>query len=257
MPDTTAPTKTPPPQIEHIYTTPFCARLHDRVRPAVAMILQNDASIAKGPPLFHKYARAVFGAQDPAAAQYSNGAPAPDSIYNQSPASSMALQQMSYLVSPVAQNLIAAQKLLTDDGYAKPTGNPEADAKLAEIKDKLLQAIAFQSASLDLINGFVTTQQMGELQHAGEEYIASIGNGTDLSKPIVQETPGPLQDPNAPGLSQNPYNVDPAAIPGLAVGYNPLSRIVDGMGWLQGETTTRENAAATSITTALQECNKQ
>ncbi|MBV8284262.1 MAG: hypothetical protein JO175_06400 [Candidatus Eremiobacteraeota bacterium] len=254
--DTPAPARTPPPQIEHIVTTAFCARLHDRVRPAVAMILQNDRSIAKSKPLFKKYARGVLGAQDPASAQYSNGAPPPDSVYATSPETNMALQQMSYLVSPIAQNVLAAEKLLTDDEYLKPTGNPDGDKKLAQIKDQLLQTIAFQSASLDLINGWVTTQQMGQLQHAGEEYIASISNGTDLSKPLIQQSPGPLQDPNAPGLSQNPYNVDPAAIPGLSVGFNPLSRIVDGIGWLQTETTKRENTAATTITAALQGCNK-
>jgi hypothetical protein len=247
-------TPTPPPEIYHVVTTAFCARLHDRVRPAVGMILENDQTIVKSEPLFKKYARGAFSAQDPAEGTHSeSGGPPPDSIYAQSSETSMALQQMSYLVSPVAQNLIAAQKLLGDE-LTKPTGNPADDAKLAQIKDQLLETIAFQSASLDLINGFVTTQQMGELQHAGEEYIAAI-SGNDLSKQPIQQSPGPLQDPNAPGLPQNPYNVDLLAIPGLAVGYNPLTRIVGGLQWVQSETTKRENAAATSITAALKECN--
>jgi hypothetical protein len=250
---TSSPQRTPPPEIYHVVTTPFCARLHDRVRPAVGMILENDGTIAKSEPLFTKYARGAFAAHDPAAGNFSNGAPPPDSIYAQSSATSMALQQMSYLVSPIAQNLISAQKLL-GDALTQPTGNPADDAKLVQIKNQLLEAIAFQSASLDLINGFVTTQQMGELQHAGEEYISEI-SGNDLEKQPVQQTPGPLQDPNAPGLPQNPYNVDLAAIPGLAVGYNPLTRIVGGLHWVQGETTKRENTAATSITTALKECH--
>ena len=46
---------TPPPEIYHVVTTALCARLHDRVRPAVAMILQNDATIGKSPPLFKTY----------------------------------------------------------------------------------------------------------------------------------------------------------------------------------------------------------
>jgi hypothetical protein len=246
-------TPTPPPEIYHVITRPFCARLHDRVRPAVGMILENDQTIAKSEPLFKKYARGAFGAQDPAINPQTGGGPPPDSIYAQSNETSMALQQMSYLVSPIAQNLIAAQKLLGDE-LTKPTGNPADDVKLQQIKNQLLETVAFQSASLDLINGFVTTQQMGELQHAGEEYIASI-SGNDLSKQPIQQTPGPLQDPNAPGLPQNPYNVDLAAIPGLAVGYNPLTRIVDGLHWVQAETTKRENAAATSITAALKGCN--
>jgi hypothetical protein len=252
-----APQRTAPPEIYHVVTTPFCAKLHERVRPAVAMILENDKTIAKSPPMFNRYARGAFNAQEKAAGNFSNGAPAPDSIYARSPETSMALQQMSYLVSPIAQNIITAQKLLTAADMTESTGNPGDDKKLQQIKNQLLETIAYQNASLDLINGFVTTQQMGELQHAGEEYINAL-NQTDISatKPLVRLTPGPLQDPNAPGIQQSPYSVDLAAIPGLAVGYNPLTRIVDGLHWVQAETAKREDAAGSSITNALSECNK-
>jgi hypothetical protein len=247
---------TPPPQIYHIVTTPLCARLHERIRPAVAMILQNDRSIAKSPPLFKKYQVAVFGGIDPA--NNPRGTPAPssnDSINNSSPATRMALQQMSYLVSPIAQGLLGAQDLLSDADLLKPTGNPSDDQQLAKIKAQLLETLSFQSASLDLINGFVATQQMGELQHAGEEYLNTIAGNNESSKPIQQPaSPSPLQDPNAPGLPQNPFSVDPTAIPGLAVGYNPLSRIEDGMQWLHDETMKRENAAAATVNSALAEC---
>ena len=37
----------------------------------------------------------------------------------------MALQQMSYLVIPIARNLIAAQTLLDDVKLVTPTGNPD------------------------------------------------------------------------------------------------------------------------------------
>lgn len=250
-----APQRTPPPQIIRIVTTSFCARLRDHVRPAVAMILQNDQTIAKSPPLFKRYARGAFASQDSASGNFSNGAPsATDSIYNQSPETSLALQQMSYLVNPIAQNVIAAQKLL-DDLESKMTGNPNDDRELLRIKSQLLAAIAGQSASLDLINGFVATQQMGELQHAGTEYIASI-QGTGTTTAIAHETPNPLQDPNTPGLAPNPYTIDLTAVPGLSVGYNPLSRIIEGLKWVQQETARRENDAATSITSALAVCAK-
>jgi hypothetical protein len=251
--------QTPPPQIYHVVTTALCARLRERIRPSVAMILQNDTRIAKGGPLFKRYQRGALTAQDPANAQFGTGAPpSSDSVYNHSPETDMALQQMSYLVLPIARNLIAAQTLLDDTKLIEPTGNPADDAALAKIKSQLLDTIAFQSASLDLINGFVATQQMGELQHAGQEYIGEIGGqetpGT--RSPVVKLTPNPWQDPNTPGLSPNPYNFDPATIPGLAVGYNPLSRIVDGLEWLRSETQKREDTAGKTITAALSECGK-
>jgi hypothetical protein len=254
---TPSPQRTPPPQIIRIVTTPFCARLHDKVRPAVAMILENDQHIAKGPPLFKDYGRGAFGAQGQAAGNFSNGAPSnSDSVYNQSPETQMALQRMGYLVSPIAQNLIAVQTTLDDAELLKPTGNPADDAQLAKIKKQLLETIAFQSASLDLINGWVTTQQLGDMQHEGMDYISEISR-SDTTYKFNQQTPAPgLQDPNAPGLTQNPYNVDLAAVPGLSVGYNPLTRVEGGLEWLRQETTKREDVAAASIQTALKECSK-
>ena len=54
-------TPSPPPQIYRVVTTPFCARIHDKVRPAVSAILQNDAAIAKSVPLFKDYGVGAFG----------------------------------------------------------------------------------------------------------------------------------------------------------------------------------------------------
>jgi hypothetical protein len=239
---------TPPPQIYHIVTTALCARLHETVRPAVAMVLENDRTIAKSPALFNRYARAAF----------ENGTAsgtAGDSINNESPGTTMALQQMSYLVLPTAHNLIAAQTLLDDDKFLAPTGNADADATLVQIKKQLLETIALQSASLDLINGFVQTQQMGEIQHAGEEYLGAIQD-SDTTTPMMKETPNPWQDPNTPGITQNPYSLDPSMIPGLAVGYNPLTHIIDGLHWTQTETAKREDEAGKTISQALSQCPK-
>ncbi len=244
---------TPPPEIYHVVTTALCARLHERVRPAVAMILQNDAKIAKSPPLFKKYMRGAMTALDTADPN-GNGTPQMnDSIYNESPETSMTLQQMSYLVIPIARNLISAQTLLDDPKLLDPTGNPADDATLAKIRQQLLETVAYQSASLDLINGFVQTMQLGEIQHAGEEYLGAI-QGQDTSNTSIQPTPNPWQDPNTPGLTPNPYALDTTQIPGLAVGYNPLTSIVDGLSWLQAETQKREDSAGKTISNVLTQC---
>jgi hypothetical protein len=252
--DGTAPAanSTPPPQIYHIVTTALCARLHETIRPAVAMVLENDQTIAKSPALFKKYSRAAF--ENGTASNLSQGGMG-DSINVSSPGTSMALQQMSYLVLPTAHNLIAAQTLLDDAKLIAPTGNPADDATLEQIKKQLLDTIAFQSASLDLINGFVQTQQMGDLQHVGTEYLGAI-QGNDSTTPIAKVTPNPWQDPNTPGISPNPYAFDPTAVPGLAVGYNPIDKIVDGLHWVQDETAKREDAASQTIVAAMKQCPK-
>jgi len=252
----TAPTATSPPEIIHVITTPLCARLHARVRPAVAMILQNDVTIAKSLPEFKAYGIAAFGSYDRAFGDY--GPTSYDSINVDSPATRMALQRMSYLVSPIAQNLIASQKLLEDAALLAPTGNISDDRRLAALKQQLLETVADQSASLDLINGFVATQQMGDLQHAGETYLGAI-NGTGLATSIRgPATPFPgIADPSDAGLPQNPYAVDPTAIPGLGVGYNPLNRLVSGLKWVQAQTHEKENAAGAAVMSAITACTKE
>jgi hypothetical protein len=251
----TKPTASPPPEIIHLVTTPLCARLHEKVRPAVALILQNDGTIAKSLPQFKAYGIAAFGSYDRAFGDY--GPASYDSINVNSPATRMALQRMSYLVSPIAENIIAAQKLLDDASLLAPTGNSSDDRHLATIKQQLLETMAGQSASLDLINGFVATQQMGDLQHAGETYLGAI-TGTGLSTPIrTPSTPFPgLADPSDPGLPQNPYSIDATAIPGLAVGYNPLNRLVTGLKWVQAQTQEKENVAGATLMSALAACSK-
>lgn len=252
--DGSAPAQTPPPQIYHIVTTALCARLHETVRPAVAMVLQNDGTIAKSPPLFKRYARAVADVAGAPSGPYGDPNTS-ESIYNQSPETSMTLQQMSYLVLPTARNLISSQTLLDDPKFTNTTGSSSDDAALAQIRKQLLQTIALQSASLDLINGFVQTMQMGEIQHAGEEYLGAIQGSDTVGQPI-SATPNPWQDPNTPGITPNPYSLDVSQIPGLSVGYNPISHVVDGLAWLQSETTKSEDAAAKSISAALSQCPK-
>ncbi len=234
------PEATPPPQIYHIKTTALCTRLHERVRPAVALILENDQRLAKGIPLFQKYRQAILETGS-------------DSINSSSPQTSMTLQQMSYLVIPTARNLLAAEALLEDAKMSQPTGSSSDDATLAEMKKQLLEAIAFQNASLDLINGFVQTQQMGEIQHADEEYLNDIAR-PDTSSQIASATPNQWQDTTTPGLSQNPYAFDVSQVPGLAIGFNPLSRVIDGMHWVNAETAKREDAAGKTISSVLAQC---
>lgn len=239
-----SPPASPPPQIYHIVTTALCARIHDHVRPAVAMMLENDQRIAKSSPLFTRYNRAILESGT-------------DSINVSTPEQDMTIQQMSYLVIPTARNIIAAQTLLDDPAFLAPTGNAADDATLAKMKQQLLQTAAFQSASLDLINGFVQTQQLGEIQHAGEEYLPEIQGGDMTSKVIAATGPAQqYQDPTNPGISQNPYSLDTSMIPGLAIGYNPISHIIGGMQWLHDETAKREDTAGKTISAALTQCPK-
>jgi hypothetical protein len=219
--------------------------LRDHVLPAVALVLQDDGLVAKSLPLFNDYT----------ATAYSNSPTTPDDVTNyDSPGRAMALVKMDQLVGPLAQNELAIQKILENSSLAAATGWPDDDAKLKAVRLDLLKVLAAQQASLDIINGFVETQRLGDMQHAGEEYISAIDK-PDTPTPAPLNTPNPLlQDSDQPGLAPNPYMMDPAAIPGLQVGFNPLSRILTAFAWIRGETAKRENDASTSVLAAGSLC---
>jgi hypothetical protein len=158
----------------------------------------------------------------------------------------MTLLAMENLVSPIANNIIAIQKLLDSPAMLSGTGHALDDQQLQDTRTKLLKALATQNASLDIINGFVDTQNMADLQHAGEEFISAM-NQPDTTHAAATPTPGPFANPKQAGLPPNPYDIDLANIPGLTLGYNPVTRLLEAMHWTIAETATRESAAAAAI----------
>jgi hypothetical protein len=250
------PTATPPPQIYHIVTRPLCSELHEHVAPAIGMMLQNDTTIKKSPALFKQYNDAALYGSDASTAAQSTplGGDPGGSISN--PSQNMALQGMESLIRPIANNIIAIQTLLDSPPLMNGTGRPEDDQQLRAIREKLLKALAAQNASLDIISGFVDTQQMADLQHAGQAYIQSM---SQPDKNTVIATPGPVNplaaNPNYAGLRPNPYDIDLATIPGLTLGYNPVTRLLDALRWTIDATATRENDAAKAVMSSAALCS--
>lgn len=254
---------TPPPQIYHIITRPLCSELHKHIAPAIGMMLQNDQSIKKGPPLFSEYNRDALNGIDNSA---SNNAGMPSGVTmtgesggsNMTASQNMALLGMENLVSPIANNIIATQKMLDSPALTQGTGNPEDDKQLQDIRAQLLKALATQQASLDIIGGFVATQQMGDLQHAGQEYISAMNQSEQTGGRSSSATPSPdplLVDSNQAGLPPNPYDLNLAAIPGLTLGYNPVTRLLEALHWTIQETTARENEAAKAVMNSAAQCS--
>jgi hypothetical protein len=254
-----ASTATPPPQIYRIVTRPLCAELHERIAPAIGMLLQNDTTIKKSPSLFKEYNSAALNgpdANEPGKKNPLTGDPGNGSAGTMNLAQNMALLKMENLIRPIANNIIAIQTTLDSPELRNGTGRPDDDKRLKEIRDELLKALASQQASLDIISGFVDTQQMADLQHSGEGYINSI-NQPDTSH-ASNATPGPANplaaNPGYAGLPPNPYTIDPATIPGLTLGYNPVTRLIDGLSWSMDQTQTRENDAAKSVMSSAVLC---
>jgi hypothetical protein len=260
----TAPSPEPTPtpanllEIYHTMSRPLCSALATKIRPAVAMMMQNDATIAKSPPLFSDYIRLSAAGSDSGR--------------------DMAVYRLNNLVTPLVQNSLAIQKLLEDPDVFPTVAHNDDDKRLIDLKTRMLKALATQQASLDIINGFVETQQLDSMQHEGFGYMKAI-TGQDITAPGSNQQPGINQNPNsgplggatqtnvnqsAPsnfddlalqaGLQQNPYEFNPAQIPGLAVGYNPIGKLKEGLEWTQDESKKDEQPLSQAIVSAAQAC---
>lgn len=254
---TPAPNATPPPQIYHVVTRPLCAELHEHIRPAIGMMLQNDTTIKKSPDLFKAYNSAALNGTDPGvtalAGPLSSETTTPGTM---NPAENMALLGMEQLIRPLANNVIAIQTMLDSPALRTGTGRPEDDKRLREIRAKLLQALAAQNASLDIISGFVDTQQMADLQHSGEEYISSMSQPETTNGGTATPRPDPLtSNPNYAGLPPNPFTIDLATIPGLTLGYNPVTRLLQALNWTMERTAADENDAANAVMNSAALCS--
>ncbi|MGA7356242.1 MAG: hypothetical protein WA431_00395 [Candidatus Cybelea sp.] len=250
------PSPTPPPQIYHIVTRPLCSELHGHIAPAVGMMLQNDATIKKSPDLFKQYNTAALYGSGGSAADRNPASGDPGGTSN--PSQQLALQGMENLIRPIANNIIAIETMLDSPTLLNGTGQPDDDKQLQDIRAKLLKALAAQNASLDIISGFVDTQQMADLQHADEGFISSL-NKPDINDPGTS-TPAPAlnpleANPNYAGLPPNPYDIDLATLPGLTLGYNPVTRLLEALRWTIDATATRENDAAKAVMSSASLCS--
>jgi hypothetical protein len=245
---------TPPPQIYHIVTRPLCAELHEHIAPAIGMMLQNDSTIKKSPVLFKQYNDAALYGSD-AGSPTKNSPLTGDPGGSSNPSQNLALQGLENLIRPIANNIIAIQTLLDSPTLLNGTGRQDDDQQLQAIREELLKALATQNASLDIISGFVDTQSMADLQHEGEAYISSIAQPDDSNAKIATPGPNPLtSNPNYAGLAPNPYNIDLANVPGLTLGYNPVTRLIDALHWTIEQTASRENDAAKAVMSSAALC---
>jgi len=258
-----APSPTPPnlPEIYHTVSTPLCSALGTTIRPAIALMLQNDATIAKGTPLFGDYIKM--------------------SAAGSSAGQDMSVHRLNNLVTPLVQNTLAIQKLLEDPSIFPAKAQTDQDKQLLQLKEQMLKTLATQQASLDIINGFVQTQQLGEMQHEGFGYLHAI-TGQNGPGDTSQQQPGQAGMNSAPqvplaggadptsqtpqafddlvlqaGLAPNQYEIDPTKIPGLAVGYNQIGKLKDGLVWTQDESKKAEAPLSQSIVSASRSCGAQ
>ncbi len=244
---TTKPASSPPPSelklpvIIRVVARPLCTGLHRAIGPAIGLMLQNNAIIAKSQPLFDDYQR-----------------------YNEQgsigkTARQLAQVKMEYLIGPLVKNTAQIDNILANSAIFNQKAGSDS-RKLVQIKKGLIQALSVQKTAIDLINGFVTTKQLANMQHAGFEYVGSINGSKEIpTNALATPTPNPnFYNNNYAGLAPQQYGnsaINLNNLPGLSIGYNPISAIAHAMRVTRARMIVRQNQIAPKIVQAGRECS--
>ena len=240
--DTPNPQPTPLKTITHIRSSPLCTGLRRAITPAVGKVLQSDQIIAKSKPLFDQYVKATADQQS-------------------KPAEDMAVMRLEQLIGPLVSNTQRVDELLNNGSSFPRVAHSNDDRTLMKMRAQLQAVNDQQKHALDVISGFVATEQMAELQAAGHEM-------DSVTRPNIKSqmpTPGPLSPtPGTPailnaGVGNN--QLDPARqldprykTTGSTLGYNPLNAFGDAIVSYQQQISQKEDVAAKSVLEAVPIC---
>jgi hypothetical protein len=233
-----APSATPR-TIYHVHVSPMCTALGKVIGPAIGKMLQSDKVIADSKPLLHDFAKAAAIGQSQAAQD-------------------MAVERLESLIGPLVKNTQAVDKLL-DDKYAFPhVAYSDDDQKLLQMRDQLRAVNEQQKRALDIISGFVDTQQLGELQAAGHEYDSALKPETSNGTPNPAPTEAPAAVLNA-GVNNAQNDISRANDPRYKgtnnlVGANPLNVFENAIASYQQDIQASEQVAAKTVISAVPRC---
>lgn len=235
------PAPTPLKTITHMHISPMCTALGKVIGPAIAKVLQNDKYIASSKPLFHDFSQAAAAGQ--------NGG-----------AKDMAVERLETLIGPLVKNTQAIDKLLSDP-YAFPkVAYSDDDQKLLQMRAQLRAVNNQQKKALDVISGFVDTQQLGELQAAGHEYDSALrANATNAGQTPNPAPTAPPADVLNAGVSNEKNDPSRAMDPtykntGSLVGANPLNVFENAISSYQQDIAGSEQDAAKTVVSAVPRC---
>lgn len=234
-----APTATPLKTILHVHTSPLCSGLRRVIGPAIGKVLQNDKIIDSSKPYFHDYVRS-------SATGLSQGS------------TDLAVAHLEGLVGPLVKNTQAIDKLLNDP-YAFPkVAYSEDDQKLLQMRKQLQAVNQQQKKALDLISGFVDTQQLGELQAQSKDTINQLTanpNNTGHAGATPTPPPGGILNAGVNNASNDrALAADPRFQPSNSVLANPLNAFEQAISDYQQDIQSSEQVAAQSVIQAVPLC---
>lgn len=234
------PSPTPLKTITHIRTSPLCTGLRTVIGPAIGKVLQSDKYIASSKPLFHNFVQASASGQSKAA-------------------QTLAVSHLEYLVGPLVKNTQAVDKLLNDP-YAFPrVAYSDDDRRLLKMRAQLQTVNDEQKKALDIISGFVDTEQLGELQASGNRYDSALSSNpknTGKVNAVPTVPPAPVLNAGVSNVRNDPSrSVDPRyKNTDSLVGANPLNVFENAISSYQQDIQSGEQDAAKTVVQAVPLC---
>lgn len=246
---TPSPAATPPKTITHLHVSPLCTGLRQNIGPAIGKVLDNDKAIAASRPLLRSYVK---------------------NVATSSARKDLDVSRLERLIGPLVQNTNAIEKLLADPYVFPKVPISDSDKQLLAIRAYLQQVVAQQKNALDVISGFVNTEQLGDLQAAGNQYQQMLNGGTpsnathgeSAQQAGIAPTPPPSGVLNA-GVgavgTANPARTNDPRFQetGNVVGHNPLDAFDQAIAQYQSELQGSEGQAADLVVKALPLCGSK
>lgn len=233
------PKATPLKTISHEYVSPLCTGLRKAIGPAIGKALQNDKIIANSKPLFHQYVQAAATNQNKASQDLS-------------------VSRLERLVGPLVKNTETIDTLLNDPFIFPKVAYTDGDRRLLQMRAQLQAVNDEQKHALDVISGFVQTQQLGEMQTSGHEFDSALSANPNPPKQYVAPT-APPQDVLSAGVQNTNNDPSRAVDPRYkntdsVLGANPLDVFENAISSYQQDIHHREQRAAKSVIAAVPLC---
>lgn len=226
-------------------TLPVCTALRRSLAPAIGHVLENDRIIATSQPLLAKYAKDHASSLGDRAAE------------------DLDVSRLESLIRPLVKNNDAIKAALNAPGLYATRPRNDQDRQALTIRGQLLAVEAQQENALNIIGGLVSTQQMGELQAAGNDTQAAMtrpDTHAEQSKNHPSGSPTSAPDPllNA-GLGPTPAQKTDPSLQNTdsLLGNNPLYEFARTMSAIQQAIVPHENAAANVVLRVVPLCGGQ
>ncbi|MGZ6159611.1 MAG: hypothetical protein ACXWMZ_08970 [Vulcanimicrobiaceae bacterium] len=236
-----SPAPTPPlvplKTIANVRSTPFCSALRETVAPAIAALIGNDDLISASPRGFAAYSKDAYFWQSNASA-------------------TLDVARIESLITPIVKNTKSVEALLSSHRFSA-TPQSDDDTALVRIRDRLRDVLTQQKRALNIISGFVDTEQLESI--AQDDPPARLPFVPLLAPPKDQNAmpaiPGIELIPRGTPLPPTLDAIDEIRKTyGTLFSSTPVTPIIQDMAATQIATATTEALAAQSVLEAVPKC---